>query len=189
MLPRWPARRLTRAVHPADVLAATRPSQVEVVCFQRPWQLDLSTGAEWVGAIGYDLETLAGIFPGAIRDEDLDAMWDLCGNPDASRRWLNAARMSVQRGSGRDWWWTVNLVRKVMGIWPYINGQLLLRNVDAATMTFPSWLDAAFMLLWTNADEQGRTKLDLELSMRPQGVAVKMSGAQKRKMMEAFAAD
>lgn len=118
-------------------------------------------------------------------------MWDAGREDpdDATRRWRNAARVAVQRGSGRDWWWAVNLVRKVLGVWPYVNGQLLLRSVDAATMTFPSWLDAAFMLLWTNTDEEGRMRLDLELSMRPQGVAVKMSQAQKHKMMEAFAAD
>lgn len=173
----------------ADVLAATRPTHVSVVCFERTWGLELSHAAAWVGAMGYDLDSLTGIFPGAIGDDDLDAMWALSGHPDASRRWLNAARMSVQRGGGRDWWWTVNLVRKALGIWPYLNGQLMLHGVDAAKVPFPSWLDAAFMWLWTNSDKEGRTKLELELSIRPKGVAVHMSSAVKKQMLEAFAAD
>lgn len=139
--------------------------------------------------MGYDLDGLVGVFPGAIGDHDLDAMWALCGNSDASRRWLNAARVSVQRGSGRDWWWTVNLVRKVLGVWPYVNGELLLHGVDAAKMSFPSWLDAAFMLLWRNQDENGRTKLEMELSMRPKGVTVAMSESTIKQMAADFAAD
>lgn len=173
----------------ADVLAATRPAQVIVTCFERSWGLELPHAAAWVGGIGYDLDGLTGIFPGSIFDSDLDAMWDLSSDPDAPRRWLNAARVSVQRGGGRDWWWTVNLVRKALGIWPYLNGQLLLSGVDAAKTPFPSWLDAAFMLLWTNSDQEGRTKLELELSMRPKGVTVRMSSDTKKQMLEAFAAD
>lgn len=176
-------------MRPADVLAATRPAQVTVTCFERSWDLELPHAAAWIGAAGYDLDSLSGIFPGAICERDLDAMWDLSGDPDAPRRWLNAARMSVQRGSGRDWWWTVNLIRKVLGIWPYINGQLLLAGVDAEKMPFASWCDATFMLLWTNQDEEGRTRLDLELSMLPRGVAVKMPATAKKKMLDSFAAD
>lgn len=178
-------------MRPADVLAATRPTTVEVTCFGEPWELQLSTASQWVGAIGWDPDTLAGVLPGAIDDSKLEHMWDSsCSDPaDAARRWTNAARVAVQRGSGRDWWWTVNLIRKVLGIWPYINGQLLLAGVDAEKLNFASWCDAVFMLLWTNQDEEGRTRLDLELSMRPQGVGLRMSGTAKKKMLEGFAAD
>lgn len=95
----------------------------------------------------------------------------------------------MQRGSGRDWWWTVNLVRKTLGIWPYINGQLLLSGVDSEKMRFPQWCDAAFMLMWTNSDKEGRTRLELELSIRPRGVRVNMSRGDRKQMLEAFAAD
>lgn len=178
-------------MRPADVLAATRPSQVVVTCFAQTWHITLDRAAEWVGAIGYDLEGLSGVFPGGISEDELDRMWDAGREDpdDAQRRWRNAARVSVQRGSGRDWWWTVNLIRKVLGIWPYINGQLLLAGVDAEKLNFASWCDATFMLLWTNQDEEGRTRLDLELSMRPQGVGLRMSGTAKKKMLEGFAAD
>src|SRR3546814_2545969 len=55
----------------------------------------------------------------------------------ADRRWLNAARVAVGRGSGRDWWWSVNLARKALGAWPYINGKLLLSGVDSHHLPFP----------------------------------------------------
>lgn len=202
----------------ADVLASTRPDRVTVGCLGRHWELALSTAAQWIGAIGYDPDRLVGIFPGGVADEDLEALWEcsrqLHVQPDRTgesepetpgqllrtqraqlwdqnieRKWVNSARVAVARGSGRDWWWTVNLVRKVLGIWPYINGQLLLSGVDAEKLSFPSWCDAAFMLLWTSADAEGRTKLELELSMPPAGIAVAMSPKATKKMLSDFAAD
>lgn len=174
----------------ADVLAQVRPAHVSVTCAQREWALHLDSAYSWVGAMGYDLDGLAGVFPGSIGDNDLDAMYQLSLScPDVERRWLNCARVAVGRGSGRDWWWSVNLVRKILGGWPYVNGKLLLSGVSARQLSLPDWLDSCYMLLWGNCDEQGRIKLDLELSMPPAGVAVWQSKAAREKMLADFAAD
>ncbi len=108
---------------------------------------------------------------------------------DFERRWLNAARVGVGRAGGRDWWWTVNLIRKALGSWSYINGKLLLSGVDSRHMFLPDWLDACYMMLWANAEEKERIKLDTRLSMPPAGVAVRQSKAAKAKMLAEFAAD
>lgn len=140
--------------------------------------------------MGWDLDTLAGVFPGSIGDDDVDAMHHLAlSDPDIERRWLNAARVAVGRGGGRDWWWCVNLSRKALGGWAYINGKLLLSGVSARDMSLPDWLDACYMLLWGGCDENGRTKLDLELSLPPAGVAIRRSKAATEKMLADFAAD
>lgn len=174
----------------ADVLAQVRPARVEVTCLQRRWALDLDTAYQWVGAVGFDLDSLAGVFPGSIGDDDADAMFDLSlSHPDIERRWLNAARVAVGRGSGRDWWWSVNLVRRSLSAWPYINGKLLLSGANARTLPLPDWLDACYMLLWGNCDEPSRIKLDLELSMPPAGVAIRQSKQAKTQMLADFAAD
>lgn len=109
--------------------------------------------------------------------------------PDIDRRWLNAARVAVGRGGGRDWWWSVNLARKALGGWQYINGKLLLAGVSARDMPLPDWLDACYMLLWGNCDEKGQIKLDLELTLPPAGVAIRQSKAAKEKMLADFAAE
>lgn len=143
-----------------------------------------------MGAVGYDLDGLAGVFPGSIGDDDVDAMYHLAlSDPDIDHRWRNAARVAVGRGSGRDWWWSVNLIRKALGGWPYINGQLLLAGVSAKALPLPDWLDACYMLLWTRCDEKERIKLDLELSLPPAGVGIRQSKAAKAKMLADFAAD
>lgn len=109
--------------------------------------------------------------------------------PDIDRRWLNAARVAVGRGGGRDWWWSLNLIRKALSGWPYINGKLLLSGLSARQLPLSDWLDACYMLLWSGCDEQGRIKLDLELSMPPAGIAIRQTRAAKEKMLADFAAD
>lgn len=174
----------------ANVFAYVRPTRVTVTCAERGWTLDLDTAYQWVGAVGFDLDTLAGVFPGSIGDDDVDAMYHLALScPDIDRRWLNAARVALGRGGGRDWWWSLNLIRKSLQSWPYINGKLLLSGVSAAHVPLPDWLDACYMLLWSNCDEQSRIKLDLELSMPPAGVAIRQTKEAKEKMLADFAAD
>lgn len=174
----------------ADVFRSLRPASVTVTCFEQPWELSLNNAYQWVGALGWDLDTLTGIFPGSIADDDLDSMWAASVQyHDADRRWLNAARVALGRGSGRDWWWALNLSKRCLQGWPYINGILLRQGVNAQQLGFPDWLDAAYSLLWERADEEGKMKLDLELSMLPVGVAIRRSPQQTRKMLEAFAAD
>ena len=140
--------------------------------------------------MGFDMDDLAGVFPGAISDNDVDAMYHLAmSDPDIERRWRNAARVAVGRGSGRDWWWSVNLIRKSLAGWPYLNGKLLLSGVSARHLPLPDWLDACYMLIWSGCDEKDRLKLDLELSMPPAGVALRQSKQAKVRMAESFAAD
>lgn len=174
----------------ADVLAQVRPARVSVTCLQQRWTLNLDTAYQWVGAVGFDMEHLAGVFPGAIGDDDVDAMYHLALScPDIERRWLNAARVAVGHGGGRDWWWSVNLIRRALSGWPYFHGKLLLAGVNARTLPLPDWLDACYMMLWGGCDDNQRIKLDLELSMPPAGVALRQTRQAKERMLADFAAD
>lgn len=174
----------------ADVFDHVRPQRVFVTAFDGRWEICLNSAYDWIGAVGFDPDTLAGIFPGSISDGDVEAMYQLqAGMSDAADRWANAARVALGKGSGRDWWWSLNLIKRALSGWPYIHGRLLLAGVNARTMPLPDWLDSTYMLLWQGCDEQGRMKLDLELSLPPAGVAIRRSKQATRKMLEEFAAD
>lgn len=152
--------------------------------------LEATTASQWLGAIAVDPEGLAGVMPGLIADDDLEAMEAIMSShPDIDRRWINAARMALQRAGGRDWWWTLNLSRQALGAWIYINGMLLRQNIDSARTGLPDWLDACYTMLWERGKEEDRTKLDLQLSMRPKGVGVRQTKAAIAEMTSAFAAD
>lgn len=173
-----------------NLLALLRPTEVTVRIAGHPFVLDADNASQWLGAIALDLEDLAGIMPGLVREDDLDAMARLMDeHPDIEDRWRHGARTALGRGAGRDWWWALNLATKSLKTWIYINGILLRQGVDAKKMPFADWLDACYSMLWQNCDEEHQLKLDMELSMRPKGVAIATSRAATRAMMAQFAAD
>lgn len=173
-----------------DILALLRPSEVVVAVGGRPFTLAAATASQWLGAIALDMDTLAGIMPGLVADEDLPAMVALMeAHPDIEDRWLHAARTALGRAAGRDWWWALNLTRRSLQGWMYINGILLRQNVNARDTSFPDWLDACYTMLWQGCDQEQQVKLDLELSMRPRGVVIKRTREQMRADVAAFAAD
>jgi len=173
-----------------DLLAALRPQQVIVRIAGRPFLLEATCAAHWLGAIATDIEGLYGIMPGLVADDDLDLMQELMAtHPDIETRWFHAARTALGRGAGRDWWWAHNLAKRCLGVWIYINGMLLRQGVDSRSMSLPDWLDACYTLMWQNADEEQRIKLDLELSARPRGLAVRQNPAAVKQMLMDFASD
>lgn len=173
-----------------DLLAALRPSAVSVTVAGIGFTLDASTASHWLGAMALDLDNLYGIMPGLIADDDLDTMHEVMAtHPDIADRWRYAAQVALGRAAGRDWWWALNLSRKALGTWIYTNGILLRQNVDAKTMQLGDWMDACYSLYWQNANEEERMKLDMSLSMRPRGMAIRQTKADVRKMVSDFAAD
>lgn len=178
------------AVPSVNLLALLRPTEVTVRIAGHPFVLDANSASQWLGAIALDLEDLAGIMPGLVAEDDLEAMGELVDtHPDIEDRWRYGARTALGRAAGRDWWWALNLASKALKAWIYVNGILLRQGVDAKKMSFPDWLDACYTMLWQNADEEHQLKLDMELSMRPKGVVMTTSPAATRAMMAQFAAD
>lgn len=99
----------------ADVLSAVRSDVVHVTCCERRWELQRCTAAQWAGVVAYDPEGLSGVFPGLILDDDLDVMMEFIFSvEDIEDRWARCARHALQRSSGRDWWWSLNLIKKAL---------------------------------------------------------------------------
>lgn len=166
-----------------------RPQQVTVTAFGRPWILTAQTAYDWIGAAIIDFDDLSGIFPGQLDYNDLDSLWGLSGRGDFSKRCTLTARAALGRASGKDWWWTLNLIRKLTSGWSVINGVMIRQGVRIQDTSLPDYCDAFYSLMWERAAEEDRMKLDIELSMPPKGVRVRQSSAAKKAMLAAFAAD
>lgn len=151
------------------------------------WSLQASTAADWLGAISQDFDNLSGVFPGLVSDEDLDRMSDLIRDVSQLDMMPEVARKVVQAAGGRDWWWTVNLARKAVAGWIYVNGVLVRQGVRVDSTNLPDWLDACYTWMYERLDENGRIAMDIELGLAPKGV--RQGARQTRQMLEAFQAD
>jgi hypothetical protein len=170
-----------------SILSWLRPEQIHVAFAQTQWRLQAHSAADWLGAIACDFDALSGVFPGLICDEELDAMQQLLRDPSQFDLMPDVARQVVQAAGGRDWWWSVNLTRRAMAGWIYINGVLVRQGVRADSTSFPDWMDACYSWMYERSDENGRAALDIELGLPPKGV--RQGSKQTKQMLAAFQAD
>lgn len=172
-----------------NVFESVRPSQISVTAFGWQWELKDSSAYEWLGAVGFDLESLHGVFPGLLADDSTGDLWEFCHLGDFDKRCTLAARAGLGRAAGKDWWWALNLARKILTGWPIINGIMLRQAIRPRDMELSDYLDAVYSLLYERGKDEDRMKLDFELAMLPRGVRVKQSPAARKAMLMAFAAD
>lgn len=117
-------------------------------------------------------DDMAGIFPGFVDDSDGDALFrTVLALPDMQQRCVNVSRRALERGSGREWHWTLNFVNEVKKSWPYLNGKLVREGVRADQTRFMDWIDAAYTLLLELTPEKEREALDRRLRRIPAGSA------------------
>lgn len=162
--------------------------QVTVTCAKRPWDLRSATAYEWIVAVAQDPDRLSGVFPGLIRSRDVEAMCAAMEMfDDMDRRWQNAARVALGRGSGRDWWRALNLIKMCLSGWTTVNGAMMLEGCDARSLPLSSWLDAALVRMMRELDEDGMRRLEFDLDKVPAGV--KGTSAAAKRSLAAFAAD
>lgn len=171
----------------ASILSWLRPEQIHVAFAGAAWQLQATTAADWLGAIACDFDNLSGVFPGLIRDEEMDAMAELLRQPQPKDLLREIGCTVVQAAGGRDWWWTVNLTRTALGNWIYINGILVRQGVRSNSIGLPDWLDACYTLLWERGDDNHKTALDIQLNRPP--VGVRPNKRQTQQMVADFQAD
>lgn len=172
-----------------SLLSWLRPEQIDISFAACTWRLEAVTAADWLGALAMDFDGLSGVFPGLIGDDRLEEMLEILkdGAQEHSDTMQEVARKALAAAGGRDWWWTLNLARRVVGQWIYVNGFLVRQGVRADSTTLPDWLDACYTWLWERCDENQKTALDIELSIPPRGV--RASRKQVEQMMAAFQAD
>lgn len=172
-----------------NVFGRIRPAQVEVKAFGQHWLLQEASAFDWLGSVAADLEKLSGVFPGLLIPEQLDQLYEHITDDDFDARCARTAQAALGRGSGKDWWWTLNLCKKILPGWVMVNGIMLREGLSAQQASFADYLDAVFSLMWERSDKEGRMKLGVELAAMPAGVKVKQTSAAKRRMLDDFSAD
>lgn len=153
------------------------------------FRLKRSSAYDWIMAYSREPKSLSWIIPGMIQG-DVDRIFDQYMNlPDVERRWLNTARVALERESGRTWWRAANLIDKVLEAWTVVHGSLLLQGCDPSRMPLSAWLDAAYVDIMRRAGEDDVKRLELELNKTPVGVFSKSINSENRRALNAFAAD
>lgn len=132
---------------------------------------------------------MAAIFPGLVDNKDARELLKLWENHEnVERRCTLTAQAALGRVSGREWHWSLNLIKEAQQSWTHVNGKLIREGVRADSTSLADWLDAAFTLLTElyERDKNALKAFEARLRHVPAGTAaVRMSG---RAELLAFAA-
>lgn len=139
-----------------------------------------------------DPEDLSHVFPGLIRDRDLDRMLEAMHAmtpADFQRRCTNTARVATARTTGWQWWRCLNLSLKALDNWTIVNGSLLLEGCDSEQMEFGSWLAAAYVVMVRHLERDERMKFEFEVNKIPAKARISPAVVSSKRSLMDFAAD
>lgn len=154
----------------------------------KSWNLPGRSALVWINMCHGEDNTFPDVFPGMISHKDAWEMWEAWKTfDDMERRSVNAARVALGKASGREWWWTHNLINEVVDSWTSINGILVREGVRAEKERLPNWLDAAYILVCERSSEEERIAFRARLNLPPKNVGMLLSNTATRKALLDFA--
>lgn len=157
-----------------DATASLRARAIEVQLGGWVFTIEALPAADWIEAI--QLGDLAAIFPGLLRDRELEGeVWTLLVEDVVTREELvAAAHAALSAAAGRPWWQAQKLVAAAMHerASAVVLGNLVRAGFDFGTRPLAAFLDAAYSFAVQDRDQQSRMRLDIELRTPPPGVDV-----------------
>ncbi|MER6828915.1 hypothetical protein ABT352_23240 [Streptosporangium sp. NPDC000563] len=155
------------------------------------WQVLL----EWLPAERWHMHVLYGLLHPLDADRLSDRLDD--GEDPLTREEVRAvAERLVQQATGHKWWVAQRLYATLAASWAELDGQLSLRGVElAALLPAPARAcNLVYAWLVDGADEQGRRRLDMQLTRPPAGMTKRQAAGawspqeQGRAFMDAYRA-
>lgn len=133
---------------------------------------------------------MADIFPGLVDDSDAEEIFGLwMSEPDMQRRCVNVSRKALERAGGREWHWTLNLIKEINASWTQINGLLVREGVRATRVDLDDYLDAAYTLFAEKLPEKDFKAFETRLRRIPAGSFAMKPRMSSRADLMAFAKD
>lgn len=131
---------------------------------------------------------MAGVFPGLVADRDGEEIFNLwMSEPDMQRRCVNVSRKALERAGGREWHWSLNMVKEIQGSWTHLNGKLVREGVRADRTGLADYLDAAYTMFAELLKEKDFKAFETRLRRIPAGSFTARPRMSSRAELMAFA--
>jgi hypothetical protein len=155
-----------------DPIASLAPFDIEYTIGDRDFVLAARPASVWLKVLLPDQVPLESILPGWTGGgARRHIFWSLARGELTHGDWNDMAMEILEQAAGRKWWQAVNLIvgMKDADNWTTIFGGLMLRGVDADTISLAAWLDAAMALCTEHMDKEERIKFRLTIDTPPVG--------------------
>ena len=151
-----------------DPIQSMRPWPVVVTCCGRDVVIPALAAVDWLTILMGEEPQLDDIFPGLLSDAEADWVEEqiVAGNLGLEE-FQELIFDVIETVSARKWWVTLRLIELARRSWDAIGSELILRGVDAATLSLSAWLDVLLITVLKNSDPKDVTMLTLQLEAPP----------------------
>lgn len=151
-----------------DPIQSMRPWPVVVTCCGRDVVIPALAAVDWLTILMGEEPQLDDIFPGLLSDEDADWVEDqIVAGRLGLEEFQDLILSIVETVSARRWWVAMRLIELARRSWDAIGSEMILRGVDAATLSLSAWLDVLLITVLKNSDPKEVTMLTLQLEAPP----------------------
>lgn len=149
-------------------VASLRPFEVELLVCESWVSVPALPAAAWIEQFMGEDTDLDLIFPGLCSEEDQDfvsqALFDECLDVLALQR---LTLDLVSQVAGRPWWVAVRMIGIAERSWSILGADLVLKRIDAATISFSAWLDALWVTIFAHLPQERWLELSTLIEMPP----------------------
>jgi hypothetical protein len=151
----------------------------DLVWSLKPWPTQIYLGgleleipplpaADWIPAIIDMMDDTLGLLMGLLSEDDQERLTDLMftGVLDVEDLFTLCADVLTTVGA-RPWWVTVRLILVAQQNWDTIGAEMMLKGVNASTMSLAGWLDVFLLVLLRMMEPKETTMFTMKLEMVP----------------------
>lgn len=170
----------------------------DLVWSLRPWPTLLSLGgqefqvpalsaADWIPAILDMQEDTLSLLTALLAEEDMERLTDLMftGSVESEDLFTLCTDLLTTVGA-RPWWITVRLITVAQQHWDTLGAEMMLKGIDAATLSLSGWLDVFLLVLLRMMDPKEVTMFTMKLEMVPPEFADKIPEEELEISRDAF---
>lgn len=151
-----------------DPVSSLRPCSVTVTIGSGEVEIPALSAADWLSVLMVEAVELDDIFPGLLSEQDTDLVEEAILEGSLELQEFRDLILSViETASARHWWVALRLIEVARTSWDVIGGELVLRGVDAESLSLSAWLDVLLLTVLRNMEPKDTQMFTMRLETPP----------------------
>lgn len=151
-----------------DLIWSLKPWPTQVSVGGLELEIPPLTAADWIPPIIDMIEDPLALMMGVLSDEDQGRLTDVMftGAVDVEDLFRLCTDLLTTVGA-RPWWVTIRLITVAQQNWDTVGAEMMMKGVNANTMSLAGWLDVFLLVLLRLMDPKETTMFTMKLEMVP----------------------
>lgn len=170
-----------------DLVWSLKPWPTQIYLGGLEFEIPPLVAADWIPSIIDMTEDPIALMMGVLSEEDQGRLTDLMFTGTVLADDLFTLCMDLLTTVGaRPWWVTIRLVTVAQHNWDTVGAEMLLKGVNANTMSLAGWLDVFLLVLLRMMDPKQTSMFTMKLEMVPPQFADQVSEESMEISADAF---